>query len=66
MKAFGLLLLAVGPCSSALAGMPALIPAPQEVEWTGGELDCSRYQFSAPVEAGFALTALEQMLCMAN
>lgn len=51
---------------SALAGTPALIPAPQEIEWTGGELDCSRYELTAPTEAGLAARELEQALALSK
>lgn len=57
-----LLFVASGLGLAASAAPPALIPAPQKIEWTGGELDCARYQVIAPAEAGFAVAELERAL----
>ena len=50
----------------ANAETPALVPAPQKVEWRGGEVDCSRCQISAPAVAAFAAGELEQFLAGAE
>lgn len=62
LKILTLCLVATSVPFLASAGPPALIPAPQKIEWTGGALDCSHYQISAPAEAGFAVTELERVL----
>ena len=51
---------------SAAGRIPALIPEPQQVEWTGGELACSHYRVIAPHEAAFTVSELEQMLAGAK
>lgn len=55
-----------GWAGTAAAQTPALIPAPQRVEWTGGELDCSRYQIVAPTNATFAVAELDAALSAAK
>jgi hexosaminidase len=62
MKKIGCVLVVFWLALSASARLPALIPAPQKIAWTGGELDCSRYQVTAPAEAGFAVAELEKAL----
>ncbi len=61
LKILALWLFATGLASLGAAATPALIPAPQEIEWSGGVLDCSSYQVSAPAEASFAVTELERI-----
>ena len=41
---------------------PALIPTPRTVEWTADSFDASRFTITGPVEAGFAIAELEQIL----
>lgn len=47
-------------------GTPPLIPTPRKSQWTGGAVDCSRYQISAPAEAGPAEAALRRVLAGAK
>jgi len=54
--------MAAGGAIPSPARPPALIPAPQKTEWTGGALDCSRYQIIAPAPAGAAVAELERAL----
>jgi len=54
------------PAWNALAGVPALIPAPQSVEWTSGELSCSHYQIIASQQADAAVGELRHILAGAE
>lgn len=50
----------------AAGQFPPLIPAPQQVQWSGGKLDCSHYRVVAPTEAGLAIAVLEHSLANAE
>jgi len=63
MKAFVSLLAVFGWAFALGAANPALIPAPQKIEWTGGVADCARYQIAGPAAGdSFAAAELERIL----
>ncbi|HEY4416503.1 MAG TPA: family 20 glycosylhydrolase [Verrucomicrobiae bacterium] len=66
MQRFGLMLVGFCLAFSAFAGTPALLPAPQKVEWTGGEIDCSQYQITAPSGTEFIVSELTRVLAGAQ
>ena len=45
---------------------PALIPAPQRIQWRDDALDVSRYRIEAPEKAGAAVENLDRMLTAAG
>ena len=59
-------LLMTGWANAGMTATPALIPEPQNIEWTGGELDCSHYHVVAPAETAFTVKELERALAGAT